>query len=131
MNWCMFFSSTASSTGIPDRSCGGDIVVPLLTSVPSIIRLRQCLIEFFRVRRAGQKSDGWGGQHLANALKYSTAFPVIILTAMQRIDDPAKLGMSQSSLYRLWYISPISPRLHRLPAAWANGMCGTGYFPLS
>lgn len=102
VNWCMFFSSTASSTGIPDRSCGGDIVVPFLTSVPNMIRLRQCLIEFLRVRRSGQKSDGWGGQHLANALKYSTAFPVVILTAMQRNYDPATASMSQSSLYRLW-----------------------------
>jgi hypothetical protein len=104
---CMFFSSTTSSTSLPNRSCGGDIIVPLITSIPSMIRLRQCLIEFFRVRRAGHKSDGWGGQHLANATKYSTAFPVIILTAMQRSYDPAKMGMSQSTLYRLWYAYPF------------------------
>ena len=106
----MFFSRTASSTSQPDRSCGGDIIVPLLISIPSMIRLRQCLIEFFRVRRGGHKSEGWGGQHLANALKYSTAFPVIILTAMQRSYDPAKMGMSQSSLYRLWYIPRLTPK---------------------
>ncbi|KAK2755496.1 protein-ER retention protein [Arachnomyces sp. PD_36] len=107
VNGCMFFSSTTSSCDLPDRSCGGDFMVPLLTSIPNLIRLRQCLIEFFRVRRAGNKSDGWGGQHLANALKYSTAFPVIILTAMQRNYDPSKIGMSQSGLYRLWILSAL------------------------
>jgi hypothetical protein len=99
---CMLFSRGVSSTDRPDRACGGGIIVPLLISVPSFIRLRQCLIEFVRVRRAGQKSDGWGGQHLANAIKYATAFPVIILSALQRNYDPAKVGMSESGLYRLW-----------------------------
>jgi hypothetical protein len=103
---CMFFSRSRSSTGKPDRNCGGMIMVPLIISVPSMIRLRQCLIEFGRVRRANRKSGGgshgWGGQHLANALKYSTAFPVIILSALQRGYDPTKMGMSEAGLFRLW-----------------------------
>lgn len=104
---CMFFSSSRSSTDKPDRQCGGELIVPLIITVPSMIRLRQCLIEFFRVRRANQRtggvgSHGWGGQHLANALKYSTAFPVTILSAMQRAYDPDKIGFDQTSLFRLW-----------------------------
>ena len=70
-----------------------------------MIRLRQCLIEYSRVRNNGQKSasTGWGGQHLANALKYSSAFPVIILSALQRGYNPNKIGMSETGLFRLWY----------------------------
>lgn len=105
---CMFFSSRYSSTDKPDRGCGGAYMVPLIISIPSLIRLRQCLIEYSRVRRANQKSggpssSGWGGQHLANALKYSSAFPVIILSALQRGYDPNKIGMSETGLFRLWY----------------------------
>ncbi len=100
---CMFFSSGVSSTDRPDRSCGGQYIVPIIISIPSLIRLRQCLIEFGRVRN-GPKSahSGWGGQHLANALKYSSAFPVIILSALQRGYDPNKIGLSEAGLFRLW-----------------------------
>lgn len=104
---CMFFSPGRSSTSKPDRSCGGAYVVPIIIAIPSMIRLRQCLIEYLRVRRANTKSGaigshGWGGQHLANALKYSSAFPVVILSALQRGYDPAKIGMSETGLFRLW-----------------------------
>ena len=108
---CMFFSSGISSTGKPDRSCGGQFIVPLIISIPSLIRLRQCLIEFARVRRhtgggkSGGPSSGWGGQHLANALKYSSAFPVVILSALQRNDGHESLGVSEKGLFRLWYVS--------------------------
>lgn len=103
---CMVFTIGTSSTDKPDRNCGGKYVVPLIISIPSLIRLRQCLIEFSRVRRAPRSaSTGWGGQHLANALKYSSAFPVIILSALQRGYDPNKIGMSEAGLFRLWCVS--------------------------
>ena len=108
---CMFFSSGVSSTGKPDRGCGGQYMVPLIISIPSIIRLRQCLIEFRRVRQQGTKSgsSGWGGQHLANALKYSSAFPVVVLSALQRNKGHESLGISQTGLFRLWYLPLSSP----------------------
>jgi EXS family len=108
---CMFFSSRHSSTGKPDRNCGGQYMVPLIISIPSLIRLRQCLIEYLRARRynsgkqIGESGSGWGGQHLANALKYTTAFPVIILSALQRGYDPSKIGISEAGLFRLWYVT--------------------------
>lgn len=116
VSFCMFVSSTRSSTSRPDRGCGGQYVVPLIISVPSLIRLRQCLIEFWRVRSAngaigGPASSGWGGQHLANALKYASAFPVITLSALQRGYDPAKMGMSEAGLFRLWYATLPTPIL--------------------
>lgn len=104
----MFFSLGKSSTEKPDRHAGGSYLVPFIIAIPSMIRLRQCLIEYFRVRKANAKAGGigahgWGGQHLANALKYSSAFPVIILSALMRGYDPAKIGMSEAGLFRLWY----------------------------
>ncbi|KAI5303526.1 hypothetical protein KEM56_007462 [Ascosphaera pollenicola] len=103
---CMFFSHDVSSTGRPDRNFGGHIMVPLLIALPSVIRLRQCLIEFWRVFRRGTRSvDGWGGQHLANALKYASAFPPIALNAMQKNYDPAAANqLSLTATYRLWII---------------------------
>ena len=99
---CMLFSSKTTSTSKPDRGCGGQYLVPLVISIPSIIRLRQCLIEFVRVQRSRAPGSGWGGQHLANALKYSSAFPVVVLSAMQRNYDSNKFNMSETGLFRLW-----------------------------
>jgi hypothetical protein len=99
---CMLLSKGGSSTSKPNRGCGGMYAVPLIIGIPSIIRLRQCLIEYIRVRNGRQTSHGWGGQHLANALKYSSAFPVILLSALQRGYDPSKFHMSEASLFRLW-----------------------------
>lgn len=103
---CMFFSHDVSSTGRPDRNYGGHIMVPLLIALPSVIRLRQCLIEFWRVSMRGTRSiDGWGGQHLANALKYASAFPPIAFNAMQKNYDPqASNQLSLTAIYRLWIV---------------------------
>jgi hypothetical protein len=101
---CMSISRGSSSTDRPNRGCGGAIIVPLIISIPSLIRLRQCLIEFLRVRKKPRASHGWGGQHLANALKYSTAFPVIILSAMQRSRAQDGSHISEAGLFRLWYV---------------------------
>ncbi|KAF9879224.1 putative EXS family protein [Colletotrichum karsti] len=100
---CMFFTPSGSSTARPDRNCGGTVLVPLIMAVPFAIRFRQCIIEYLRVRNAPYKeSVGWGGQHLANAGKYATAFPVIILSALQRsvpTDKPAP------GLNRAWLVA--------------------------
>lgn len=107
---CMFSSPNGSSTKRPDRNCGGTIIVPLIMAVPSLIRFRQCLIEYGRVRRAPYKeSTGWGGQHLANALKYSTAFPVLITNALQRsAEDPA----AKATFYRAWVFAVMVNSLY-------------------
>ncbi|KAL2000726.1 hypothetical protein VTN02DRAFT_2697 [Thermoascus thermophilus] len=101
---CMYWKGRGTpSTGRPDRTCGGEALIPIIIAVPSLIRLRQCLIEYVRVRRAGYRGDSWGGQHLANALKYASAIPVIALTALQRNYNPLNFGgMSEMQLYRLW-----------------------------
>ncbi|KAK3328807.1 EXS family-domain-containing protein [Apodospora peruviana] len=97
---CMFFTRNGSATDRPDRHCGGTVIVPLIMAIPSAIRLRQCLIEYTRVRQAPYKEAvGWGGQHLANAAKYSTAFPVIVLSALMR--NVGDSGVA-TGLYRAW-----------------------------
>ncbi|KAL1994604.1 hypothetical protein VTN49DRAFT_2074 [Thermomyces lanuginosus] len=104
INYCMFFSSDESSTGKPNRSCGRPLIVPTLIAIPYAIRFRQCLIEFFRVRRH-RVGDDWGGQHLANAAKYASAFPVIIFAALQQNHDPATSSLSLATISRLWTLS--------------------------
>ena len=104
---CMIFARQYS-TQMPDRNCGGVFVVPFLIAVPSLIRLRQCLIEYKRVRRGlkdgslDRATAGWGGQHLANAAKYSSAFPVVLFSALQRGYEQVHLTISEASLYKLW-----------------------------
>jgi hypothetical protein len=105
---CMFFTSGVGATAKPDRNCGGQFLVPLVIAIPSLIRFRQCIIEYLRVQRANERNDGivgkagWGGQHLANAAKYASAFPVIILSALQR--SP---GHDRASVYRLWFCAVL------------------------
>ncbi|PYI10573.1 EXS-domain-containing protein [Aspergillus sclerotiicarbonarius CBS 121057] len=105
VTFCMFFTTDISSTSKPTRKCRqNDYVVPLIIALPSMIRLRQCLIEYLRVRRAGPRSHGLGGQHLANALKYATAFPVIILASQLKHYSPLDFyGYSEMSLSRLLF----------------------------
>lgn len=113
---CMMFfhGPTGSATDKPDRQCGGRVVVPLIMALPFLIRFRQCLIEFARVRSAPYKeSVGWGGQHLANATKYATAFPVIILAAMQRnLPDTPENAAERTDLFRAWVVACVINSLY-------------------
>ncbi|KPM41764.1 hypothetical protein AK830_g4773 [Neonectria ditissima] len=106
---CMFLTR-GGSTDRPDRNCGGTVIVPLIMAIPSMIRFRQCMTEYVRVSRAPYKeSTGWGGQHLANAVKYSTAFPVIITSAWQRAaEDPA----TKAALNKAWLAAVLVNSLY-------------------
>ncbi|CAL3961868.1 hypothetical protein PZA11_000814 [Diplocarpon coronariae] len=116
---CMFFSHNGSATRRPDRGCGGQYLVPIIIAIPSLIRLRQCLTEYLRVRTSNRRnggigSQGWGGQHLANAVKYASAFPVIILSALQRnlsLNHDA-VGLTETSLYRAWICAVLLNSLY-------------------
>lgn len=120
---CMFLTTDGSATASPDRRCGGRLLVPLIIAVPSAIRLRQCLIEYMRARDANYRSSalttgtsGWGGIHLANAAKYASAFPVIILSAMQRSsadgEATAATTSTEASLYRMWLVAVLVNSLY-------------------
>lgn len=113
---CMMFfhGATGSATERPDRQCGGRVLVPLIMAAPYLIRFRQCLIEYVRVRRAPYKETvGWGGQHLANATKYATSFPVIIFSALQRnLPDTAEYDAQRTGLYRAWVLACLVNSLY-------------------
>lgn len=81
---CMLVTGQRT-TNRPDRSCGGALVVPLIMCIPFIIRFRQCIID----------------HQPANALKYATAFPAIVLSVLQKHEEA--VGLSDISLFRLWY----------------------------
>lgn len=50
----------------------------MISSLPYIARFRQCVIEY-------NHSDNESRRPLFNAIKYATAFPVIFLSAAQRL----------------------------------------------
>ncbi|KAJ5166671.1 uncharacterized protein N7482_005452 [Penicillium canariense] len=106
ITFCMFFTDGLSATSKPNRACGKDFVVPIIIAVPSAIRLRQCLTEYARARRTSSRRDvSRENQHLANALKYATAFPVIFLAAKLRNYSPLDLhGFSEMTIMRLLFI---------------------------
>ncbi|KAG0203859.1 protein-ER retention protein [Mortierella sp. GBA30] len=83
-------------------ACYGSILVPIMTSIPYCIRLRQCLSEYIESNYTTQR-------HLMNALKYASAFPVIIISSLQKAAKTASLKgvqydgyLSDKSLFRLW-----------------------------
>ncbi|CEO58695.1 hypothetical protein PMG11_03401 [Penicillium brasilianum] len=106
ISFCMFFTDGLSATSKPNRACGTDFIVPIIIAVPSVIRLRQCLTEYVRSRNTSSRRDASkANQHLANALKYSTAFPVIYLTAKLRNYNPLDFhGFSEVTIMRLLFI---------------------------
>ncbi|KAF9089765.1 protein-ER retention protein [Mortierella sp. AD031] len=96
---CLMFLDRNGSNG---DACYGSILVPIMTSIPYCIRLRQCLSEYI-------ESNYTVERHLMNALKYASAFPVIIISSMQKSSKTASMKglqhdgyFSDNSLFRLW-----------------------------
>ena len=86
--FCMYLTKDLPSTAKPNRSCGSGVAVPLIIALPSLMRFRQCLIEFVRAWRSESKVSGKCWQHLANAAKYSSAFPPIYLAVQLKNYSP-------------------------------------------
>lgn len=81
----------------------GSIAVPIITSLPYLVRLRQCLSEYNTstpVTKIEDQGKGKGKERilrksrrpLANALKYASAFPVIWLSAWQGVKEEKETG---------------------------------------
>ena len=100
----------------------------MLTQTPSIpyaVRLRQCLVEYNAPNNESRRP-------LYNALKYASSFPVIYLSAAQRIvvsdmmalkgeDAARETWHGEHQLFRLWCAPYISSLLsHRLFARSAG-----------
>ncbi|KAG0254833.1 protein-ER retention protein [Actinomortierella ambigua] len=97
----MFWGGRGSGS---TESCYNSPLVPIMTSVPYFIRLRQCLTEYkdshYKIKR-----------HLMNALKYASAFPVILISHLQKSAKAAALEgasnqsmFSDNALFRLWLL---------------------------
>ncbi|GAB7359494.1 hypothetical protein MBLNU230_g6139t1 [Neophaeotheca triangularis] len=84
------------STGKPQRT----VFAILVLALPFAIRLRQCLIEYQRAQKAGES----GGNHLANALKYASAFPPIVLGVLQHSSwyNPGAVGLTEAGVHTIW-----------------------------
>lgn len=98
---CMLISGT-SSVGVPDRTrWSGPLMMLVVLSAPSLIRFRQCAIDF---QRTGSKI------HLANCAKYASAIPVVVLSAIQRVykDTSETTGaISAEGLHKMWLFASL------------------------
>lgn len=76
------------------------------TSIPYLVRFRQCIIEWLA-------ADSTSRRPLANAIKYATAFPVMYLSAAQRLVEfdlinekgrqvAGEAWHGEHPLFRLW-----------------------------
>lgn len=101
-----------------------------LYSIPYAIRLRQCLVEYNSPNNDSRRP-------LFNALKYASSFPVIFLSAAQRIvvsDITAVNGKNaaeqpwhgEHQLFRLWSVN-IPRRLEMLVSNTINQAFSGGY----
>ncbi|KAJ4483240.1 EXS family-domain-containing protein [Lentinula aciculospora] len=83
-------------------------IMPTIMSIPYLVRFRQCVIEWLSV-------DNTSRRPLANAVKYATAFPVMYLSAAQRlvvsdlINEKGKQAAEaawhgEHPLFRLWLL---------------------------
>lgn len=98
---CTIFSG-ASTVGVPDRSrWSGPVTMLIILSIPSLIRFRQCTIDY---KRTGNSI------HLANCAKYASAIPVVVLSALQKVykDSSDSTGaISATSIYQMWLLASL------------------------
>jgi hypothetical protein len=94
---CMLFSGK-SCVGTPDRACGGEFLVPVVAAIPSLIRIRQCTIDF---SATGNKV------HLFNVMKYASGLPVVFFSALQRttFKTTEQPIFSDQGLVNMWVFS--------------------------
>jgi len=101
---------------LPSQNGWSRWVLPILMSVPYAVRLRQCLIDYYSQGTSSRRP-------LYNALKYATSFPVIFLSAAQRIvvnELVAEKGEGvtreawhgEHQLFRLWLLSALVNSLY-------------------
>ncbi|KAF9222721.1 EXS-domain-containing protein [Gyrodon lividus] len=115
LSLCMLLPG-GSLLELPSQDGWYQWILPSLMSLPYLIRLRQCLIEY-------NSPDNLSRRPLFNAIKYASSFPVIFLSAAQRI---VILDLAQSHgdsvtreawhgehpLFRLWLLSAVINSLY-------------------
>ncbi|KAG8213619.1 EXS family-domain-containing protein, partial [Butyriboletus roseoflavus] len=107
LSLCMLLPG-GSLLQLPSQDGWYQWILPSLMSLPYLIRLRQCLIEYYAPTNSSRRS-------LFNAIKYASSFPVIFLSAAQRIviSDLEQTHRTQQGwhgehpLFRLWLMSVV------------------------
>ncbi|KAI8644426.1 EXS family-domain-containing protein [Parasitella parasitica] len=81
-----------------------DYMIPLLISLPYLIRLKQCMSEYIESKER---------RHVFNALKYTSSIPVVIFSAIQRkaaiyIAEsgtvPQNWYLKEDTIFRFWML---------------------------
>ncbi|KZT10993.1 EXS-domain-containing protein [Laetiporus sulphureus 93-53] len=91
-------------------------ILPTLMSLPYAVRFRQCLVEYRSPTNESQRP-------LFNAMKYATSFPVIYLSAAQRIVVSELVAIKgeaashevwhgEHALFRLWLFAAVVNSLY-------------------
>ncbi|CAG8638909.1 9530_t:CDS:2, partial [Diversispora eburnea] len=93
---CILLFFDINQEGISRNRCYGDVIAPLFT------RFKQCIICYFTSKNTSRN-------HLFNALKYASAFPVILFSVMQKWykeEEETTFFINSSTLiFKLWIIS--------------------------
>ncbi|KAH7888483.1 EXS family-domain-containing protein [Phlebopus sp. FC_14] len=112
---CMLLPG-GSMLSLPSQDGWYQWVLPTLMSLPYLMRLRQCLIEY--------RSTGYMSRRpLFNVIKYASSFPVIFLSAAQRfvVSDLAETRgpaiareawHGEHPLFRLWLLTAVVNSLY-------------------
>lgn len=101
---CILLFYDVDQEGYSGNRCWSYIIAPLFTSFPYAIRFRQCMTEYIRSKYSNRR-------HLFNAFKYCSAFPVILLSALQKwykfesLTHPSVIWIAPPILFKLWVIS--------------------------
>ncbi|KAI0057948.1 EXS-domain-containing protein [Artomyces pyxidatus] len=115
LSLCMLLPGGSLLT-LPTQDGWARWVLPSLMSFPYLVRLRQCLVEYASTTNESRRP-------LFNALKYASSFPVIFLSAAQRIvvsELVAEKGEhvvseawhGEHALFRLWLLCALVNSLY-------------------
>lgn len=122
---CCMFLSGKSCVGKPDRSsCSGPATMLVVLSIPSLIRFRQCVIDFARTGST---------LHLVNCMKYASAIPVVVFSALQKVykdvDSKNGGGLSAAAIYHMWLLAALINSIYSfiwdVSQDWGLEMIGT------
>jgi len=79
--------------GTLQQNCSASLLRPLVTSLPFLLRFRQCIVAY--------RATGKAFPHLVNAAKYASALPVILISTFAHV-FPAQYGLF---LRKVWLVA--------------------------
>ncbi|KAL6305248.1 EXS family-domain-containing protein, partial [Sparassis latifolia] len=115
LSWCMLMPG-GSLLVQPTQEGWSRWILPTLMSFPYAVRFRQCLLEYIASKSGDRRP-------LLNALKYASSFPVIYLSAAQRMVVSDLMSVKgeavareawhgEHHLFRLWLLAALVNSLY-------------------